>query len=143
MRLEFLFNWPSTPPDDVCTRSDTPPAAVWAGFSFGNWDRISGFRARPRGACCWRRLRRQQPPLPSIVMPGMCRAMNFERQEFACVEEGKRQMELPCLNGHAFWVICRRGMKESGKSKSFLVTFRFGVRIIDPFISQEVEAFEA
>ena len=66
--------------------------------------------------------------------------MNFERQEFARVEEGKRQMELPCLNGHAFWAICRHGMNESGKSKYFLVTFLFGMRIIDPFTSQEVEA---
>ncbi len=69
--------------------------------------------------------------------------MNFEHQEFACVEEGKRQMELPCLYGHAFWVICRRGMNKSGESKYFLVTFRFGVRIINPFVLQEVEAFEA
>ncbi len=76
-------------------------------------------------------------------MPGMCRVMNFERQEFARVEEGKRQMELPCLNGHAFRAICRHGMNESGKSKYFLVTFCFSVKIIDPFISQEVEVFEA
>ena len=34
-------------------------------------------------------------------------------------------------------------MNESGESKYFLVTFHFGVRIINPFVLQEVEAFEA
>ena len=47
-------------------------------------------------------------------------------------------------HGHAFQVICAGvGMDESGESKSFMVTFRFGVRIIDPLTSREVKVFEA